>query len=44
MSVKTVKKQSVKSRPVKHSIGSRVFDAINITLLVLLALVAFYPF
>ena len=44
MSVKTVKKQSVKSRPVKHSIGNRVFDAINITLLVLLALVAFYPF
>ena len=44
MSVKTVKKQSVKSRPVKHSIGNRVFDAINITLLVLLALVAFYSF
>ena len=35
----------VKSQhPVKHSVGSRVFDVINITLLILLALVAFYPF
>ena len=35
----------VKSQhPVKHSLGSRIFDVINITLLILLAVVAFYPF
>lgn len=37
------KKQEAGSH-IKASAGSKVFDAVNVTLLVLLALTTFYPF
>ena len=37
------KKQEAGSH-IKASVGSKVFDAVNVTLLVLLALTTFYPF
>ena len=39
-----IKKNTNTGSHIKRSLGSRIFDGINISILLLLALVTFYPF